>query len=89
MTCNIFGVISLNQPDTFPSIGKLFISLFIFTIRGWLGKTSPACIQKPEPMHYKKYAIKSASIPYGLVFRRYWKDLAGIAFTWFIWDFIM
>lgn len=42
-----------------------------------------------EPMHYKKYAIKSASIPYGLVFRRYWKEWTGIAFTWFIWDFIM
>lgn len=42
-----------------------------------------------EPMHYKKYAITSTSLPYGLVFRRYWKEWFGIAFTWFIWDFIM
>lgn len=46
-------------------------------------------VKMEEPMHYRKYAIKRAPIPYGLVFRRYWKEWTGVALTWLIYDFIV
>ncbi|KAJ7596504.1 major facilitator superfamily domain-containing protein [Mycena floridula] len=37
---------------------------------------------------YRKGAIKRR-IPYGLVFKRYWKALIGTAGAWFLYDFIV
>ncbi|KAJ7284560.1 putative metabolite transporter [Mycena rebaudengoi] len=42
-----------------------------------------------EPQLYKKSAMKSVKIPYGLVLRRYGVRLAAISVTWFIYDFIV
>ncbi|KAJ7116458.1 MFS Git1p-related glycerophosphoinositol and glycerophosphocholine permease [Mycena epipterygia] len=42
-----------------------------------------------EPELYKKSAMKTVKIPYGLVFRKYGVRLAAISFTWFIYDFIV
>ncbi|PPQ65301.1 hypothetical protein CVT26_000261 [Gymnopilus dilepis] len=42
-----------------------------------------------EPVRYKKDSMKHARIPYMLVLRRYWKRLAAISVTWFLYDFIV
>ncbi|KAF9069150.1 MFS Git1p-like glycerophosphoinositol permease, partial [Rhodocollybia butyracea] len=36
---------------------------------------------------YKKGAIKQ-NVPYGLVFKRYWKSLIGTCCAWFLYDFV-
>ncbi|KAF7978155.1 hypothetical protein HWV62_1330 [Athelia sp. TMB] len=36
---------------------------------------------------YKKGAIKTR-VPYGLVFKRYWKSLIGTSGVWFLYDFV-
>ena len=41
-----------------------------------------------EPTRYKKDAIVRGSVPYWLIFRRYWKEFTGISITWFVYDFI-
>jgi hypothetical protein len=45
-------------------------------------------LKMEEPTRYKKDSMRNAPIPYGLVLKRYWKDLAAISITWFIYDFI-
>ncbi|BGP02934.1 hypothetical protein RTBOTA2_005793 [Rhodotorula toruloides] len=40
-----------------------------------------------EPVRYRESAIKR-NVPYGLVFRRYWKPFVGISLCWFLYDFI-
>ncbi len=46
-------------------------------------------LKMDEPESYKKSSMKNVKIPYGLVLRRYWKSLAAISFTWFLYDFIV
>ncbi|KAI0302380.1 major facilitator superfamily domain-containing protein [Multifurca ochricompacta] len=41
-----------------------------------------------NPSHYKKNSMRDARIPYWLVIKRYWVNLAAISLTWFIYDFI-
>ncbi|THH12609.1 hypothetical protein EW146_g7533 [Bondarzewia mesenterica] len=42
-----------------------------------------------EPTRFRKDSMKNAKIPYLLIIRRYWKSLAAISATWFIYDFIV
>ncbi|KAE9401540.1 MFS Git1p-related glycerophosphoinositol and glycerophosphocholine permease [Gymnopus androsaceus JB14] len=42
-----------------------------------------------EPERFQKDSMKHAKIPYRLVIRRYWKSLAAVSFTWFLYDFIV
>ncbi|KAF8071986.1 putative metabolite transporter [Lyophyllum atratum] len=42
-----------------------------------------------EPTRYKKDSMKSARIPYRLIFKRYGVRFAAISFTWFLYDFIV
>ncbi|ETW82848.1 major facilitator superfamily [Heterobasidion irregulare TC 32-1] len=42
-----------------------------------------------EPTRFKKDSMKNTKIPYLLIIRRYWKSLAAISTTWFIYDFIV
>lgn len=37
---------------------------------------------------FKRNAIKR-NVPYKLIFKRYWKDLAGVSGVWFIMDFVI
>lgn len=45
-------------------------------------------LRMEEPTMYKKSSMKHASIPYWLIIKRYWVNLAAVSFTWFIYDFI-
>ncbi|KAJ8502929.1 hypothetical protein ONZ45_g11307 [Pleurotus djamor] len=42
-----------------------------------------------EPERYRKDSMKHVKIPYGLVLRRYWVQLAAVSFVWFLYDFIV
>jgi len=42
-----------------------------------------------EPVRYKKDSMKHARIPYLLIFKRYGVRFSAIAFTWFLYDFIV
>lgn len=44
-------------------------------------------LKMEEPTAYKKGALKQ-SVPYWLIFKRYWRGLAAICLTWFVYDFI-
>ncbi|TFK45738.1 metabolite transporter [Heliocybe sulcata] len=46
-------------------------------------------LRMEEPTRYKKDSMKRCKIPYALVIKRYWKNLAPICATWFIYDFIV
>ncbi|KII89851.1 hypothetical protein PLICRDRAFT_568275 [Plicaturopsis crispa FD-325 SS-3] len=41
-----------------------------------------------EPTRYKESGMKRAKIPYKLIIKRYWKGMAALSLTWFIYDFI-
>lgn len=45
-------------------------------------------LRMTEPKRYKEDGMRYASIPYGLVIRRYWPGLAAISLTWFLFDFV-
>jgi len=45
-------------------------------------------LRMEEPTRFKRDSMKNTSIPYGLVIRRYWPGMLGIALSWFIYDFI-
>ncbi|KAL5635012.1 hypothetical protein ACGC1H_002893 [Rhizoctonia solani] len=45
-------------------------------------------LRMSEPTRYKRDSMKNAKTPYMLILRRYWKSLAAISITWFIYDFI-
>ncbi|KAL4062220.1 major facilitator superfamily domain-containing protein [Scleroderma citrinum] len=45
-------------------------------------------LRMEDPDCYKKNSMKTASIPYWLVIKRYWKGLLGLSLSWFIYDFI-
>jgi MFS family permease len=45
-------------------------------------------LRMDEPAHFKKNSMKNARVPYWLIIKRYWKGLAAISLTWFIYDFI-
>lgn len=40
-----------------------------------------------EPVRYRESAIKR-NVPYGLVFRRYWKPFVGISLCWFLYEWV-
>lgn len=40
-----------------------------------------------EPVRYRESAIKR-NVPYGLVFRRYWKEFIGISLCWFLYEYV-
>ncbi|KAJ3560297.1 hypothetical protein NP233_g10928 [Leucocoprinus birnbaumii] len=54
-------------------------ALFIFLWR----------LNMDEPERYKKDSMKNTKIPYRLVFKRYWGQLATISVLWFLYDFIV
>ncbi|KAI9508538.1 major facilitator superfamily domain-containing protein [Russula earlei] len=41
-----------------------------------------------NPTSYRKHSMRDAQIPYWLVIKRYWINLAALSLTWFIYDFI-
>jgi len=41
-----------------------------------------------NPTRYKKDSMANAKVPYFLILKRYWKGLAAISATWFLYDFI-
>ncbi|EIW83999.1 MFS Git1p-related glycerophosphoinositol and glycerophosphocholine permease [Coniophora puteana RWD-64-598 SS2] len=45
-------------------------------------------LKMEEPTRYKKSSMKNVRIPYGLIFKRYWRGFLGISLSWFIYDFI-
>ena len=45
-------------------------------------------LRMEEPTRYKQDSMKRVKIPYLLIFKRYWKGLAALCITWFIYDFI-
>ncbi|KIM54389.1 hypothetical protein SCLCIDRAFT_31167 [Scleroderma citrinum Foug A] len=45
-------------------------------------------LRMDDPDCYKKNSMKTVSIPYWLVIKRYWKSLLGLSLAWFIYDFI-
>jgi len=45
-------------------------------------------LQMEEPSRFKKDSMKHAKIPYTLILKRYWKGLAAVSVTWFLYDFI-
>ncbi|KAJ8589545.1 MFS general substrate transporter [Rhizopogon salebrosus TDB-379] len=45
-------------------------------------------LRMEEPTRYKRDSMRNIRIPYGLVIKRYWRDLLGISLVWFIYDFI-
>jgi hypothetical protein len=45
-------------------------------------------LRMEEPTRYKRDSMRNTRIPYGLVIKRYWRDLLGISLVWFIYDFI-
>ncbi|QRW03638.1 Sugar (and other) transporter [Ceratobasidium sp. AG-Ba] len=63
--------------------------------RGSLGLgVSPALavllwrLRMTEPTRYQKDSMRNAKVPYWLIFKRYWRSLAAISLTWFVYDFI-
>ncbi|THH08367.1 hypothetical protein EW146_g9014 [Bondarzewia mesenterica] len=46
-------------------------------------------LKMEEPTRFRKDSMKNAKIPYLLIIKRYWKSLAAISATWFIYDFIV
>ncbi|KZT30020.1 MFS Git1p-related glycerophosphoinositol and glycerophosphocholine permease [Neolentinus lepideus HHB14362 ss-1] len=46
-------------------------------------------LRMEEPERYKEYSMRKCKIPYTLVIKRYWKNLAPICATWFIHNFIV
>ncbi|ORZ14114.1 major facilitator superfamily domain-containing protein [Absidia repens] len=44
-------------------------------------------LKMTESDRYKKMAMKK-KVPYLLIFKRYWKRLFAVSFTWFVYDFI-
>ncbi|KAI0051339.1 MFS general substrate transporter [Auriscalpium vulgare] len=45
-------------------------------------------LRMENPTRYKKDSMRNVRIPYLLILRRYWVNLAAISLTWFIYDFI-
>ncbi|CAE6470669.1 unnamed protein product [Rhizoctonia solani] len=45
-------------------------------------------LRMSEPTRYRQDSMRNAKTPYLLIVRRYWKSLAAISITWFIYDFI-
>ncbi|KAF9510279.1 hypothetical protein BS47DRAFT_1373343 [Hydnum rufescens UP504] len=45
-------------------------------------------LRMAEPERFQKDSMKHVTIPYWLVFRRYWPSLLAICAAWFIYDFI-
>jgi len=41
-----------------------------------------------ESARYARDSMKRGRMPYGLFFKRYWRNLVAICITWFIYDFI-
>ncbi|GAA5856488.1 hypothetical protein JCM5353_002088 [Sporobolomyces roseus] len=41
-----------------------------------------------EATAYEQGAIKK-NVPYGLVFRKYWRSIVGVSLSWFLYDFII
>jgi len=41
-------------------------------------------LQMDNPDCYKKDSMQRVRMPYGLIFRRYWKDLAAISAAWYV-----
>ena len=39
-------------------------------------------LRMEDPDCYKKNSMKTVSIPYWLVFKRYWKSLFGLSMAW-------
>lgn len=47
-------------------------------------------LKMDEPTRYKQGAMaRGVSVPYWLIFKRYWRPFTGIAIAWFIYDFIV
>lgn len=45
-------------------------------------------LQMENPESYKKSSMKHAKVPYGLIFRRYWRSLIAVSAAWFLYDII-
>lgn len=45
-------------------------------------------LRMQEPKRYRQDSMKNVKIPYLLIFKRYWKGLAALSLTWFLYDFI-
>ncbi|KZV92435.1 MFS general substrate transporter [Exidia glandulosa HHB12029] len=45
-------------------------------------------LRMEEPTAYKQGALKR-KVPYWLIVKRYWRGLAAVSFTWFLYDFIV
>ena len=39
-----------------------------------------------EPIRYQTSGMKHCPVPYGLIWRRYWKSFVGVSFAWFVYE---
>ncbi|KAG8702438.1 hypothetical protein FRC08_003490 [Ceratobasidium sp. 394] len=45
-------------------------------------------LRMTEPTRYQRDSMRNTKVPYWLILKRYWKSLAAISITWFVYDFI-
>ncbi|KIM32935.1 hypothetical protein M408DRAFT_20266 [Serendipita vermifera MAFF 305830] len=45
-------------------------------------------LRMENPESYKRHSMKHARIPYLLILKRYWRELAAISAAWFLYDII-